>query len=495
MSEIPKNGRANAVSSIDGRKLVRSAKWTAIAKLGGQLTTFAATLVLARLLEKDDFGLFAMAVLCIWLMEQVSDFGFQSAIIQRSNVSDTELSSCFWLLLAVAVVVATLAVFGAPVIASVFAEPRISSVVRSIAGVFLLLPITVVTTAMLSKSLQIDDIAKIELMSGFLRCAVAIGTAYFLRLGLHSLLIGFVVERTCLASALWLRLGWRPRWHCNLAEARPLMNFGAQVTASRVLWALYSRLDTVVIGRLLGADTLGIYNLGTQLAQSVSQFASSVYYRIAFPVLSLRKDSNDFAGLLLRSSVYLSIMVLPFFFGLSAVAQDVVDVLLGEKWRGAVPVVQVIALASAAVTVSGLLPQAMSAKGRADIGIMLNLVSVAAFGAGFWIGASAVGLVGVLLAWIILVPLRTGWMIVVAAGPCGYGALEYVRRHTAVVAAAGCMYFSVRVTAYVLADWEPLWRLFVCCACGASVYTAAIAVFDRPTTLTLVRTMLKGFRT
>ena len=475
--------------SFDKEQLVRAVGWTSLSKIVGQVATFATTLFLVRLLDKDDFGLFAMAILYTWVIDNITDFGFQSAIIQRKHLDEDSLSSCFWLLSGVALVIVILNQFIAPGVAGIFSEERLTSIVRQISWIFLMIPLTIVSLGVLSRRLQLDVIAKAELVSGLLRCVISIVLA-LVGMGVMSLVYGYLVERFLLGWLLAYAARWKPRPRFVYQSVKPLLSFGLNIMAGRLLWLAYNKMDTFIVGRLLGAETLGVYSIASQIAMAFSEFISSAYYRVIFPLLSKSQDSTRFKEILSTSSVYLSILALPVLVGMAVVAPDIVLVFLGEKWQEAIPILQVLSIVAAILTLSGLLPQAMNAIGRADISVWINLVSLIVFGIGFYFGALWQGINGILIVWLVLAPLRYIANVAISCSLLGIQVAEYMRKHAGSFVATLIMLVLVMIAVELINDWSAASRLFLSVVIGVSVYAALSFLFMRQSWMDLLA-MLK----
>ena len=463
--------------------------WTGLSKVIGQVATFGTTILLVRMLDKDDFGLFAMALLYTWVIDNITDFGFQSAIIQRKDIDEDSLSSCFWFLSVVSLAIVALNQLVAPWIAGIFAEERLTGIVRQISWIFLIIPLTVISSGILSWRLRLDVIAKAELGTGLLRCATSIALA-LAGMGVLSLLYGYLLERALLAFVLTYAARWKPRPRFVYQSVKPLITFGLNITAGRLLWLGYSKMDTFVVGRFLGVEILGVYSVASQIAMAFSQFVSAAYYRVIFPVLSKSQHSPHFNEILLKSSVYLSIVALPVMVGMAVVAPDIVLVFLGDKWRDAIPALQVLSIVAATLTLSGLLPQAMNAIGRADISIWINITSLVVFGVGFYFGAQWQGISGILIVWIVLAPLRYVASVYTACLVLEMPVTEYLKQHRGSFMATVIMLAVVMIAAEITGDWPAESRLFLCVVIGASVFAALSILITRQPCLELLA-MLK----
>jgi teichuronic acid exporter len=479
----------STIRHTDEQWIVRVAGWTGASKLIGQILTFGTTLFLVRLLDKDDFGLFAMVVLYILVIDNLADFGFQSAIIQRKELDEDSLSSCFWLLFGVSLIIVTLSQVIATCIAGLFAEERLAALVRQVSWIFLMLPFTVVSAGILSWRLRLDAIAKTELGTGLLRCATSIVLA-FAGMGVLSLVYGYLVERIVLGVILTYLAGWKPRLRFVYPSVKPLITFGLNITASKLLWLGYSKMDTFVVGRCLGVEVLGVYSVALQIAMAFSQFVSAAYYRVVFSLLSRSQDSPGFSRIVLKSSVYLSMATLPIMVGTAVVAPDIVLVFLGDNWHDAIPALQVLSLVAATLTLSGLLPQAMNAMGRADMSIWINLASLIVFGIGFYLGAQWRGITGVLIVWLFVAPLRYVVNVFTACSLLRMSVTKYLVQHSGSFMATLVMLPVVMIVAEATGTWPAASRLVLCVGIGAAAYLTLSFFFMRQPCLELLA-MLK----
>lgn len=473
---------------------MRAVGWTGLAKIIGQIATFATTLLLVHLLDKAEIGLFAMAGLYVAVIDNITDFGFQSAIIQRKDIDDDSLSSCFWLLFAVSSAVVALSQLVAPWVAIIFSEERLTDIVRQMSWIFLMIPLTIVSSGILSRHLRLDVVAKTEAVAGLLRCVISISLA-LAGMGVLSLVYGYLSERFLIGLVLTRAARWRPKPTFAYATIKPLISFGLNITTGRLLWLGYNKIDIFIVGRFLGSDILGLYSVASQIAMAFSQFVSAAYYRVIFPLLSNSQDSPQFNKILLKSSVYLSIVALPVMLGMAVVAPDIVHIFLGDKWHDAIPALQVLSIVAAMQTLSSLLPQAMNAIGRADISIWINLSSLIMFGIGLYFGVQWQGLSGILIIWLVLGPLRSAANIMSACLLLRLPVAEYLRSHSGPFMATLIMLPLVLIAAQTTGTWPAESRLALCVITGVSAYAALSLLFMRQPCLeflAMMKALTKG---
>ncbi|MCE7902431.1 MAG: lipopolysaccharide biosynthesis protein [Gammaproteobacteria bacterium PRO9] len=470
--------------------IAQAARWTGVSKALGQLATFGTTLVVARWILREDFGLFALALAYVALIDIVVDLGFVAALIQRPKISQDELSSCFWLLCGTSAVLFVIGEVAAPVaLAAAFSDDRLVLVIRTVSIAFLVVPVTVLCSGLLARNLRLETLAKIEIASALSRCTVTLALAYR-GYGVMSLVIGFLADRILLSGMAFAVTGWRPSLVWRRNQIREIVAFGAQVFLSRILWYFYSKLDTLIIGRLLGLEVLGLYSMAGQIAGAFFQFVSSAYYRLAYPVFAQLQGSPELGRQVLKFSNYLAIVALPVFLGISATAHDIVGALLDQRWAGVAVPLQVLAAVGVVQTLSGLLPQATNAMGKPGLNTMVNLVSVPVFAAGFYLGALYFGMKGVLVAWVILVPLRFALIILLSCPLLQIPVAQYVRASAGPVISALVMVVVVYGLGLAMHGWAQLPRLGILVVVGAAIYVVASLFLYRDAFVALVRMML-----
>lgn len=466
--------------------MVRAVRWTGLSKAISQLATFATTLIITRWILREDFGLFALALTYVALIDVVVDLGFVAAVIQRPNITQSELSSCFWILCATSAILFAVSELVAPIaMANIFSDDRLIVLIRIVSLAFLVVPVTVLSTGLLARHLRLDLLAKIEAGSALSRCLVTLVLAYN-GYGVMSLVIGFLIDRLLRGTITFIAAGWRPSLTWKGEGAREITTFGTQVFLGNILWYLYTRLDTLIIGKLLGMDMLGVYSLAKQIAGAFFQFIYSVFYRIAYPVLAQLQNSMEFSGQLLRFSRYLALVALPVFMGITATSPDLVKSLLDPRWADVAFPLQILAATAAAQTLSGLLPQATSAIGRPDLNVLINLVSVPVFAVGFYLGALRFGLEGVLVVGLVLTLLRFMFIIFLSCPLLRVTPAQYMRTNMGPITSAMIMVSVVVGMSIILRGWGAIPRLTVLIAVGVTTYISISFVFNREALLSLM---------
>ncbi|MFP4003169.1 MAG: MOP flippase family protein [Alphaproteobacteria bacterium] len=377
-------------------------RWMAMAQAVTTLLQLAQTVVLARLLAPEDFGLMAMVLVVVGFAHAYADMGLSNALIFRQDTTRQQLSSLYWLNLAAGLVVFAGVLLAAPFAALAFNEPRLEDLMRLAAFVFLLVPPGQQFQILLQKHLRFRNLALAETAAALLGAVVAVAAALE-GYGAWALLVGYLATAGS-KTMLLMRLGWRewrPGLRFSARDLRGYLGFGLYQMGERSLNFFSTRWDQMLIGSMLGAQALGYYLLAHLLVMQPIQKLNPVVMRVAFPMFArVQADTEALkAGYLMMLRVLTSV-TFPILIGLGAIAPWLVPLVFGEQWHPAVPLVQILAAAGLLRAAGNPVSTLMLARGRADLtfkwNVVVALALLPALAAGAWLG----GTVGV--AWAVL---------------------------------------------------------------------------------------------
>jgi len=381
-------------------------KWAGSALGAIRLARFLTTIVLARLLAPEAFGLVAMANVAIVTLGVIRELGFGAAFIQRRDEDPEDerraAGTFFALGLAVHAVLFVAAQAATPAIAGFFAMDGLAPVLRAMFLVFVIDGLALVPSYLLQKRLDFQRHALCEIAEAVVYAGTALGLAAA-GLGVWSLVAGHLASRCVFGTAAWILSGWRPQWDFDATVARELFAFGRYLWAFSLVSAIGSVLDRAVIGRLLGAAPLGAYNVGFQLCRMPATQVNMVINRIAFPAFAERqREIPVLRRGFLQATSQLALLAIPLAVGLSITAGDFMRVVYGEKWLMAVPAVEVLAFWGMALALSSIGGPLLKALARPDLLLWTGLAHQGVLFALLWALAGR-GLAGV--AWAVLCPM------------------------------------------------------------------------------------------
>ena len=300
-------------------------------------------MLLARLLEPKDFGLVGMVTVFTGVLNLFRDFGLSSAAVQRTTVTEEQISTLFWINMLVGVLLGLMAVVLAPFVANFYHEPRLLGVMVVLSAGFIFNAAGVQHSALLQRQMRFTAIAAIGVISLVAGIAIAVGgaTAGY---GYWSLVGMTVIQPLAGTIGAWIVTGWIPGMPRKGTGIRSMMRFGGTVTLNGLVAYVAYNAEKVLIGRFWGADAIGIYGRAYQLANIPTENLNSAVGEVAFSALSrLRDDPARFKNYFLKGYSLVLAMTLPITIACTLFANDMVMVLLGPKWKDAIVIFRLLA--------------------------------------------------------------------------------------------------------------------------------------------------------
>jgi len=373
---------------------------------------FVSTMVLARLLTPEMFGLVAMANVALALVGSLRDVGLGQAYVQRETGSPEELrlaaNTTFYLILFTNAVLFVLAVSFAPLAARFFDNPEVIPLLRAITVIFVLDALISGPAMVLRRRLDFRRLAYAEIGASVATAVVAISLAT-LEFEAWSLVWGQVAGRVTEAVALFWLSRWRPRLEFSPKLARELFDFGRYLWAFSILSAVGRILDRAIVGRVLGAAVLGSYHLGANLANLPARQISTIVNRITFPAFARMQDNPERMATALRKALaHVSIATLPVTAGLIAAAPQLIGTAYGPGWEAAVPVLQALSLFGMTLSISSVTGPIFQAIGKPQVLLYTSIIHHAVY-VGLLIWWGRYGLEGILAA--VVVPVQVSAII------------------------------------------------------------------------------------
>ncbi|MFI3304088.1 MAG: lipopolysaccharide biosynthesis protein [Rikenellaceae bacterium] len=319
--------------------------WSAIERFGIQGSQFVVTMLLARTLLPADYGMIAMLTIFFALSTALIDSGMSQALIQRQNRSDADLTTALVFNMAVAVVIYGILYICAPFIAQFYNTPELCWVSRIYLLVLVINSLGVVQQALITIELNFKQQAIASFTGIVCGGGVALTMAHR-GYGVWSLVAQQITSDTIRTSILWIISKWRPTNKFSWQSFKELANFGSKIVASGLLHVLYVNLYPLIIGRHFAPSQLGLFNRATTIGALPSSNISTIVDRALYPILcSKQGDCNDAVNTLHKYLGVVCFAVFPTMVGLSILAKPTVMILLGERWLGVVPLLQIIAIA------------------------------------------------------------------------------------------------------------------------------------------------------
>jgi O-antigen/teichoic acid export membrane protein len=349
------------------RTALVTALWSMGESWGLRLVSAAVFLLLAHLIEPAAFGLVALAQVYLMVAQTLCDQGLTTALIQREAIEAEHKDSVFWANLAVGALLTLLTIAFAGVLAKAYGEPRLAPVLRWYSLAPLLTSISIVQTGLARRELRFRDLALRQTVGALIGGAVGVVMA-LAGMGVWALVGQGLVTQAASVIILWAIVDWRPRLVFSRRHLKDLLGFGSNVLATNVLRIIGGQADRLLLGYFFGATDVGYYSVAQRLLGIVTDFIAGSTERAVLPLFSrIQDDKERVARGLAAAQGILTVIVLPAFIGLAAIAPSLVRVGVGAQWEPSIPATRILALFSLAYCLGFYFGHVVTALGRPSL--------------------------------------------------------------------------------------------------------------------------------
>jgi teichuronic acid exporter len=390
----------DAIAPASNRQWLTSIGWTAAGKWGTQLLSWVCSLVIARLLSPDDFGLLSMTTVFLGLVALLAEAGVGASVVNLPKLTESHLRQLNSLSIGFGGIGVVIILFSRTLIAEFFKRPELLTLLPVMSLPLLFSSLRAVPNALLQKGLRFKLLSSIEVVQSLTQTVVTLALALY-GFRYWSLALGSIAGSiVSTVATLWVagQRFERPR----AADLSHFASFSSAVVIGNLSWFAYSNADFIIAGKVLGATALGYYSLAWTLAIAPSDKIAVVITKVvpgffAKHLLSLEGIRYDVC----RLSKGIALLIFPLAAGLALVADTFVAIALGPKWSPAVAPLRYLSIYLAISALFTVLPQAANSSGRPSIGMHSSLLKLLVMPAAFYIG-SHWGAEGIALTWLIV---------------------------------------------------------------------------------------------
>ena len=350
-----------------GEKTVKGVIWNYVSFASGKFLTFISTIILARLLVPEQFGLVALALLVIQYLDAIGDLGISAALVYQRDNLERAKNVAFIVSLLAGVFLAIVTALAAPAIANFYKEPDMIPMLQVLAITQIITALGQTHMSILTKDLNfrqklIPDLAR-SLAKGLVSIVLAL-----IGWGAWSLIWGQVAATVATTLVLFIIVKWRPKleWDWNLAK--DMLNYGGQIVLLQVISVVWSTADYIIVGNMLGRTDLAYYQQAFRVADLLIINIAFVVGRVLFPSYAKISDNMDLLRDSFRNTVrYISLVAVPLSVGIAAVGPMFVSLVFGPNWTAMTPALQLLAIRAGISTLSFNTGHLLKAIGKPDI--------------------------------------------------------------------------------------------------------------------------------
>jgi O-antigen/teichoic acid export membrane protein len=385
-------------------KVLKGFLWLATAEFLTQPISWLATIVIIRLLSPADYGLLAMSNTFVFIITTMSELGMNASLVQAKNLNDRDIRNIYGVVIVSVVICSLFSYMVAPAIASFYGEERVTAIIRAMIINFLLICFYLIPQSIVTREMDFKMKAKIDTAA---RVGSSLGTlvfAYF-GMGVWSLVLGMILLHLIKLIGFNLFVAYPKIPLFNYEESKNFIFYGLTVSGDRLMYSFYNQIDKIIVGKILGDKLLGIYSVAINLASMPSNKILPIINHVSFTSYSKLQDNKERLGRnVLRATRVVAGVSFPVFFGMSAVAPDLIPLILGSQWASATLPFQLLCLIMPFKALNSIYPPAVFALGDAKVNLTNKLITCVVMSIAF-IAGSQWGILGVCAAWITIFPL------------------------------------------------------------------------------------------
>lgn len=464
MKKLPTNTSNQTMRT----RLFSGLRWTGGSQAIQQILNLVWSVVMARVLAPEDFGLLAMASVFTGIVFFVLDLGLSAAIVQRQNLEERQISSVFWINIFVGLVMTLLGVVLSWPIATFYNNTTLQAVVAALSCNFIIFSLSSTQTALLKRQMHFRSLEFRTLIGQLVGISCSLAMAFW-GFGIWSLVGRILIASVVGTVLLWSVSGWRPSWGFYWEDVRELSSFGNDVFIANLLGYVGRNADNLLIGKFFGATDLGYYAMAYNLMMFPVLRFSQVLAGVLFPALSrMQEDTEKIKRSWFRATRLMGAVTIPLMLGLIALAPQFIQVVYGEKWLPAVLVLQVLSISGLCQSVAYLHGTVLLALGQSRLRLKLNFLSVTLAVVSFLLGLPF-GIVGVATCFTVVNTATTAFSVFKTLECLSSSYIQYVRLLTGVIVAASGMTLAILALVFGF-DLSPSLLLIIAVPGGCVVY-------------------------
>lgn len=355
-------------------KTVKGTIWSGIDNVVQFGVTFVVSIVLARLLSPDDYGLIGIIAIFTTVCNTLINAGFISALIRKKDATEDDYNTVFFVNLFVSIILYLLIFAGSSFIADFFGRSELVALVRVTTIVMIIGALAMVQQTRLTKRIDFKTQTKVTFISSIISGIIGIGMA-LMGFGVWSLVSQQLSAQAIRTVLLWIYNKWIPRLKFSSKSFHELFGFGWKLMISGLLDSLWKELYQVVVGKFYSPATLGQYTRAKGFSQLFSSNLTSVIQRVTYPVLSNIQDDKERMVAAYRKMIKTTMFVTAIsMFFLGAISEPLLYCLIGPKWHEAAVYLPLICITGSTYPLHAINLNMLQVQGRSDLFLGLEVI-------------------------------------------------------------------------------------------------------------------------
>lgn len=458
-------------------KAVNGVIWRVAEQGGKQLIYFVISVVLARLIMPDQFGMVAMLTVFTAVASVFIDSGFSTALIRKTNRTQADCSTVYWFNILVSIVCYIILFFCAPLVARFYDMAELSAILRVSAIGLVIGSFAGVHRTLLQAEMDFKALTKFNLFGTLFSGLVGILFAY-LDFKVWALVIQNLVMNVITTVCVFRMVKWRPSRIISRDSFKEFFGFGSKMLASSLLDTIYSNIYSIVIGKVYRASDLAFYNRSNSLTQLASGVPTTILQSVTYPTLCKLQDNEEALKQGYRRTLRIAAFIIfPLCLGLGAVAYPLINVLYTDIWIYAATLLSIVAIARMWYPIHAINLNYLIVKGRSDLFFRLEVIKKIQ-GVIILCITIPLGLEAMCYGSIVSSLLSLIWNTHYTGKFLGMSILKQLHDLLPTILLSGAMYAGARSVAHFMGN--DLTSLICSVATGAAIYIGGAFLFRFP---------------
>ena len=360
--------------AISSKTVISSMIWKLLERISSQLVSFIISIVLARILMPDDYGVIAIILVFINLANVIIDGGLNTALVQKKEADQTDFSTIFWFCLLVAFVLYGVLFVGAPIVSKFYNNTILTPTLRVLGLSVFFNSFNSIQRAYVSRHMLFRKLFIANGVAIVLSGVIGIVMAYR-GYGVWALVCQTLTSSIFCCLFMWYAISWRPTFEFSKNKFLGLFDYGWKIFATNFIIALYGDIRSIFIGKIYQPSALAYFDRGRSMPQLIMSNLITTLNAVLLPAFSVEQDNNTRVKQMMRRTVQVSyLFIAPLLVGLFCASKEIVIVLLTEKWLPAVPFLQIFCIAFFLMPIQNVNITAIQSLGYSGITLKLEII-------------------------------------------------------------------------------------------------------------------------
>lgn len=326
------------MQQVSKKQFTSGAIWKVIEAFSSKGITMIVSIILARILMPEDYGIIALTTIFLNLSDILIDGGFSTTLIRKKEVDDCDYSCALTVSLSMAAFLYLIFFIISPFVADYYQEPMFSPVLRVLGLTVFIQAFSATRTAVVNRNMQFKFLCYCNIIASILSGICGIVAAYS-GAGVWAIVIQRLMYNILITVLLFIKVKFKIKWQVRLDRLKEIIRFSIGVVSASLLYFVANNMYSAVIGKRYSVTDLGYYSKGNQLPEQLSLYTFSAVSGVLLPTISSCQDDLDRVKHIIRKvTAFTTYILFPLMVGMMLTSEELIVLLLTEKWRAAAPV-------------------------------------------------------------------------------------------------------------------------------------------------------------